>query len=150
MMGFIDDISEAIADAGNDVMERAKELRQIANLKREYKETEKFVQGRYEGIGRDFYLKNKDKKKKDLGDITEALEKMDELQKEIEKLKGGINCPSCNALNNSEAIYCNKCGARLDEALDGEKSEEDYAEVVDAEVVDEETQNSEASSKEEK
>ena len=137
-MGFIDDISEAIADAGNDVMEKAKELREIANLKREYRETEKFVKGRYESIGRDFYLKNKDKKKKDLGDITEALDKMDELQEEIERLKGGVNCPSCNTLNNSEAVYCNKCGARLDEAPE---AEDDAPEKVDAEVVEEESKD---------
>ena len=132
-MGFIDDISEAIVDAGNDVKERAKELREVARLKREYKETERFVKSRYENIGKDFYEKNKDKKKKDLGDITEALDKMDSLLVEIEKLKGGVDCPSCGALNNTEAVYCNKCGARLDENPEDAMNE---AEKVEAEVVE--------------
>ena len=143
-MGFIEDISEVIVDAGNDVKERAKELREVTRLKREYKETERFVKSRYENIGRDFYEKNKDKKKKDLGDITEALDKMDSLLIEIEKLKGGVDCPSCGALNNAEAVYCNKCGARLDEEPAEEESEEEkteestVAEKVDGEVVGEE------------
>ena len=148
-MGFIDDISEAIADAGNDVMEKAKDLREIANLKREYRETEKYVNGRYESIGRDFYLKNKDKKKKDLGDITDALDRMNELQEEIERLKGGVNCPSCNALNSNEAVYCNRCGARLDEVPEDNTEDEMQAEKVDAEIVDDknktETQDGKAS-----
>lgn len=132
-MGFLDDISEAIADASNDVKEKAKDLKEVARLKREYREAEKFVKSRYEGIGRDFYEKNKDKKKKDLGDITDALNRMDALQVEIEKLKGGVDCPSCGALNNAEAVYCNKCGERLDAT---KEEEQDTAEKVDAEVVE--------------
>ena len=132
-MGFLDDVSEAIADASNDVKEKAKDLKEVARLKREYREEEKFVKSRYEGIGRDFYEKNKDKKKKDLGDITDALNRMDALQVEIEKLKGGIDCPSCGALNNAEAVYCNKCGERLDATPE---EEQDTAEKVDAEVVE--------------
>lgn len=135
-MGFLDDISEAIVDASNDVRERAKDLKEVARLKREYKEAEKFVKSRYEGIGKDFYEKNKDKKKKDLSDITDALKRMDALQVEIDKLKGGVDCPTCGALNNNEAIYCNKCGARLDATTEEEPKEEEKAEKVEAEVVD--------------
>ena len=60
------------------------------------------------------------------------------LEAEIEKLKGGVNCPSCNTLNNSEAVYCNKCGARLDEAPE---AEDEAPEKVDAEVVEEESKD---------
>ncbi len=136
-MGFIDDISEAIVDASNDVKERARDLKEIARLKREYRDAEKFVKSRYEGIGRDFYEKNKDKKKKDLSDITDALDRMDALQVEIDKLKGGVDCPACGTLNNAEAVYCNKCGERLDGTKEEAETEEDTAEKVDAEVVEE-------------
>jgi hypothetical protein len=47
--------------------------------------------------------------------IAERLEKIEELKKQIAKLKGLDTCPECGASVENHAKYCSNCGAEVEE-----------------------------------
>lgn len=48
-----------------------------------------------------------------IDDINEKKEKLSELNEEYEQIKNVIVCPKCNAKNDKESSFCNKCGTKL-------------------------------------
>ncbi len=55
------------------------------------------------------------------GDVLEICQKIDELNKEIEEIKGkiadindGTVCPDCGAIIDADASFCKKCGNKID------------------------------------
>ncbi|MCR4610416.1 MAG: hypothetical protein K5644_00810 [Lachnospiraceae bacterium] len=141
-MGFLDDMADVINDVTSEAKDKAIELKEIASLKREYRETEKRINYRYQELGKKYYEKNKNRAKNQLADITEALDKLDYLQEAIDKLQGNdVACDACGAKNSKDATYCSRCGVNLAEAK--AKAEAEAAENVDAEVVEEETKETE-------
>lgn len=112
-MGLLDELSDVIEQTRSDVREKAEELRTLAQLKKEYKETKRYINKRYIELGEAYY--NKNKSKKDLTDITDALKKLDSLQEEIDSVSGNdVKCEVCGAKNLKEAVYCSKCGSKID------------------------------------
>ncbi len=138
-MGFLDDFADVIDNVSSEVKDRASEMKDTYALKREYRDTEKYLTARYIELGKKYYKRNKNRNKKELADITDALERLDWLQDKIDEIRGTVECDACGATNDKEAVYCNRCGAKLGEKTEEkaeENKEESTAEKVDAEVVE--------------
>ena len=136
-MGFLDDFADVIDNVSSEVKDRASEMKDTYALKREYRDTEKYLNVRYIELGKKYYKRNKNRNKKELADITDALERLDWLQAKIDEIRGTVECDECGATNDKEAVYCNRCGAKLGESAEEETAkEESTAEKVEAEVVE--------------
>ena len=129
-MSFMDELGGIIEWISNDVQDKATELKETYTLKKEYRETEKFLTKRYIELGKNSYKRNKKKHQ----DITDAIKRLDALEAELYEIRGTVECNACGAINPKEASFCNNCGSSLDVT---EEETEDTAEKVDAEVVDE-------------
>ena len=69
--------------------------------------------------------------------IKEREEEMAKLDKDVAELKGKDVCPECKCHVEADAVYCPKCGAKVEdvEIVDVEVEDaNDFAEVVEAEA----------------
>ena len=56
--------------------------------------------------------------------ITESIQKVDAMKKELQSLKKVRICSSCGAEQNNSVAYCSKCGAKLVEEVKAEVVED--------------------------
>ena len=66
--------------------------------------------------------------------IKEREESIAEMNEEVAELKGKDVCPECKAHLDAGAVFCSKCGAKVNESI---FAEEDDVEVEAEEVVEE-------------
>lgn len=86
----------------------------------------------YKNIGHCVNLKWHEQNK--IYNVDEEREKVEDeefsrMQKEDEENRKNapdINCPRCNAVNDSQAIFCNRCGAPLIKNTDGQASSQNF------------------------
>ena len=83
-MGFIDDISKTITDAGQGVIQKGKELAGTAKINSLISDEEKKITRIYEQIGRKYIELHRDSSEKELKELIDALTSS---EKTIEKLE---------------------------------------------------------------
>ena len=132
---------DAITETGRDVSQKVSEMTGIAKLNMEIRSKEDFVQKQYTQIGKQYYEMHKEDQEpffEEMKLITETLKDIDQLKVEVAGLKGKKCCPSCGAVNESEAVYCIKCGVKCESIFEEEEVEEAEYEEVKEEIVVEE------------
>ncbi len=140
-MDFFSKLGDAITETGRDVSQKVSEMTGIAKLNMEIRSKEDFVQKQYTQIGKQYYEMHKEDQEpffEEMKLITETLKDIDQLKVEVAGLKGKKCCPSCGAVNESEAVYCIKCGVKCESIFEEEEVEEAEYEEVKEEIVVEE------------
>lgn len=149
-MEFFEKLGETITEAGKDVTQKVTDLTEITKIKMDIRSKEESVRRNYAEIGRQYYELHKDDEEplfEEVALITEALQKIEELRGEIAGRKGKKICPSCGAPNDIDALFCNKCGAKCENA-DTEETAAEEAEFVEVEEDVEIKEDTEAEDKE--
>ena len=144
-MDFFDKVGDVITSTGKDVVKKAKDIAEAANLKSQISCQERIIDEAYVEIGKAYYEVHKDEENhmymEQCATISDAMEKISQLNDELVRLKGSRICPKCG---NENALFCSNCGTKLEavkkETEEAEGSEDaEVTEVTEAEAKEEAT-----------
>lgn len=133
-MGFFNDLGKKTSEATNKITKETK-------LKLKINENKNKITDIYEEIGKKVYEKHtreenisiKEDLETECSKIDELSKEIEEARKEILKLNNKKQCSNCYAEVEKDAVYCSKCGQKLQ-----------TAEVVEPEQVPENAKITEA------
>ena len=149
-MGLFEDVVINVKSALNVVGKKAGKIVDVSKLKISAVEIQNKISKLYEELGRCAYKSFKDDKEPSC--IEEYAKKIDVLKQEfisidekIAEMKKKVRCTICGFINLEDAVYCCKCGAKIEPTCENEttENEEEDAkdEKVDVDVVNEYTES---------
>lgn len=114
-MGFFNEIGKKTTEATSKITKETK-------LKLKINENKNKISDVYEEIGKKVYEKHLREENLSIKEeLQEECEKIDKLSKEIEearkeilKLNNKRQCPECYAEIEKDAVFCSKCGHKLE------------------------------------
>lgn len=119
------DIFESVVNgtkaAAGTVAKTSKDVIEVSRLRFNAAELTGEINKKYEALGRLVYDSRMDSS--DVSDminecvagINEAYRRLDEINERIAITLKRRRCGSCSAVNSKDALYCNRCGKRLDD-----------------------------------
>ena len=114
-MDFFDKLSEKSQSLANS----AKDTIEITRIKNNINREERNKEEVFAQIGKKYYELYANEAGEDFFEFIQKIEKIDSLileyNKQIAEVKGEKVCPSCGALLEKEAIFCDRCGTRVEE-----------------------------------
>lgn len=118
-MDFFEKVGEGITVKGRVVTKKAKEFTDAVKLNGQISSEKDKINKNYIEIGRAYYNAHLQDENYDYealcGDITASMDKISQLKKGIQSLKGTKCCDNCGAELVKEAVYCSSCGTRVEE-----------------------------------
>ena len=143
-MGFMDKFKDIAGKVGDKVEQTAKsasdsaqKMKEKSRLKREISQLDTEINNLFISIGKKFMEENPDNEAyADLfSQITEKKSLIETTQAQLIALEDKVNCPNCGAPLSKEAKFCDKCGAKIEEAVvEAPAAEEAPAEAAPAKV----------------
>lgn len=126
-MAFFDKLSETLTTTGKAAAQKTKEMADLAKLSAQVAQQESKIKTWYQVVGEKVYQQEKDQEHAELeaefGMITEAFAEIAKLKKQIADIKGVRECAACGADVDAKALFCPKCGAKMEqeaqEAVEG-------------------------------
>lgn len=114
-MGFFNEIGKKTSEATSKITKETK-------LKLKINDNKNKIENLYEEIGKKVYEKHVREENISIKEeLEEECSKIDELSKEIEtarkeilRLNNKRQCPQCYAEIEKEAVFCSKCGQKLE------------------------------------
>ena len=131
-------ITKTFTDTSKVVTEKTKQVSETAKLHAKITSSENTISTNYTILGKYYYETYKENPDEAVatacGEITAAMEAIDEMKAQILSLKGIVKCDACGAECPIENNFCGKCGAVLEkpEPIVEEAEEAIVAEVVEA------------------
>ncbi len=118
-MATIDDVVDRAKDLAGIAEKKAEKVVELSKLKIRVSQLNSDIKKAYEKLGSAVYhMKKADYKDEEL--ISSVAEEIDDLiaekakaEAKIALLKNQTVCSTCGAKNPSDAVYCVKCGSRL-------------------------------------
>ena len=115
-MGFFNEIGKKTSEATSKITKETK-------LKLKINDNKNKIEDIYEEIGKKVYEKHVREENISIKEeLQEECSKIDALSKEIEvarkeilRLNNKMQCPKCYAEIENEAVFCSKCGKKLEE-----------------------------------
>lgn len=127
-MAFLNDIGKKLSDAGQNAVQKTKELADIAKLTSQISDEEKSIKVNYALIGERYYEETKDHPTEAyvqyMDQITEAKNRISDYQNKIDELRGRGKCPNCGATIASEDLFCASCGHKIEKKESQPESDE--------------------------
>ncbi len=118
-MDFFEKVGDTITVKSKEIAKKAKEVADVAKLSSQVSNEKDKINKNYIEIGRAYYnahLQDENYEYEGLcSEITASMDKITELKKEIQTLKGTKLCESCGAELSKDALYCSSCGTRVEE-----------------------------------
>ncbi len=119
-MDIFDNIVNGTLNAANTVSKTTRNIVEISRLRLNAAELNGEILKKYEALGRLVYESHMDST--DVSDmvsecvenINEAYRRLDEVNEKIATTMKRRRCTSCSAVNSNDALYCNRCGKRMD------------------------------------
>lgn len=135
-MDFLNKVSSTISSKSKDVTKKAKEIAEISKLSGQIAVKEESIKGTYIELGKYVYETHKEDAPEEVAEkfavIDAAVEEIEQLKKEIRKLKGIQKCPECGKEVSDTAAFCSYCGAKMPEPVPEEVVEAgEVAEVAE-------------------
>lgn len=128
MTEFFSNFGKKISNVGQETVKRTKEIAEISKLSNKIKDEEKKIDGLYTELGKKYftlYARNQVAEIKDICScITESLQVLEAMKKELQLIKGIKICSNCGTEQDNTVAYCSKCGAKLVEEVKAEVVEE--------------------------
>lgn len=128
-MDLFGKVSDTITEKSKELAKKAKEVADIAKLNSQISSEKDKINKNYIEIGRAYYNAHLQEENYDYeglcGEITASMDKVTELKKDIQTLKGTKCCENCGAELPKDAAYCLSCGTKVEEEVQEEEKEED-------------------------
>lgn len=118
-MAFLDDIDRKLTLWGHGAIKKTKEVTDIAKLTGMIKSLENQKQEYFAELGKIFYEYQKTTPVNDrevmaiLSKIQELSNQIHQYQEELQRRRGTVVCPNCNAEIPKDSLFCNVCGAKV-------------------------------------
>ena len=113
------DIGKKISTVGSSVMNRAQNATMMNDLKNRIAQEEKQIDGFFLNVGKQYYVLKKDEPDEEIKPlidlINEGYERINELEKQCESIQNTKICRGCGAVLDNDALFCMKCGMRVEE-----------------------------------
>ena len=143
-MAFFEDLGKKLSKVGEVAAEKTKEVAEFTKTNAKILDVQNKLDKAYIEVGKK-YLElnpaNDDEDMKSVVDVVYALEdQLRGLRKQLQDLKGTVNCDVCGASCATEATFCSKCGAELKKEeviIDAEDVEEADFDFVEEDVAEE-------------
>ncbi len=119
-MDIIDNVVNSTLNAANAVSRTSKNLIEISRLRLNAAELNSEIAKKYEALGRLVYdahidsIDVSDMISECVENINAAYRRLDEVNEKIATTMKRRRCSSCSAVNSKDALYCNRCGKRMD------------------------------------
>ena len=118
-MTFFDSLRKTVTKTTREVVKVSGEAVEFTKLKFKIGEINDKIEQAYSDIGKEVYKSRIDdqfdaefvNEKCDI--ITNLKIECEKLEEELAILTNKKNCSNCSFKNNSEAIYCSKCGEKI-------------------------------------
>ena len=116
MMAFFDKISETLSKGSKNIIDKTKDLTDIAKLNGQISSEENKIRDAYIALGKAYY-----KKYRNHPDASEAVQfetianaeiAIAKYKTEIQAIRKVTICHNCGAEIASDALFCPKCGAK--------------------------------------
>ncbi|HIU32022.1 MAG TPA: zinc-ribbon domain-containing protein [Candidatus Caccousia avistercoris] len=120
-MGLLEDVAVNAKSAVTVVGKTAGKLVDISKLRISAAQLNSEISKRYESLGRMVYDAQKtgndaaDLVKECVGAIDDLYEQLDAVNEQISAIRNRTICKNCGEENPQTAIYCSKCGKKLEE-----------------------------------
>ncbi len=116
-MAFFDDLSKKISKATQTTVQKAQEMAEVAKLNSMVSDEEKRIEDAYLQIGKTYCELHKDNYEEAFATAMESIvaanEKIVELKKQIQTVKGVVICAKCGAEVPSGSSFCSACGGQI-------------------------------------
>ena len=120
-MAFLDDIDRKLTLWRHGAIKKTKEVTDIAKLTGTIKSLENQKQECFAELGKFFYEYQKTNPINDrevmaiLSKIQELSNQIYQYQEELQRRRGTVFCPNCNAEISKDSLFCSVCGAKVNE-----------------------------------
>lgn len=116
-MSFFNDLGRKISETGQGAVNKTKTIAETSRLNSAINDCKNKIEMTYREIG-NFYMqkygKNPDPEiAEKIGYIKELEGNIQNMQEEIRKINGYIQCPKCGKTVKNDAFFCDGCGERL-------------------------------------
>lgn len=112
-------IGTSIAAKGRELMKNAKAASETSSLNNIIKAEKIKIDTNFKMMGKLYFDKYGDSPDEEfsgaINSIKASMEKIDETNNEIEKIRRRNCCPNCGNRFKSDAIFCSKCGTKVRE-----------------------------------
>ncbi len=123
-MDFFDKLGDRLIEVGKEVSDRAKDVSDSTRMQYEIRKKKQELEDIYKQLGKKYYEDNKDSADDQITAIRETLAEIEDMEVKVAAFKGDRRCTKCGAVVPMDSGYCNKCGAKLDESIFEDESEE--------------------------
>lgn len=118
-MSVFSNIGKNISNKGKEISRKAKVMSETSSLNNIIKGEECKIDTQYKLIGKMYFEKYSSSPEQEfkpaIESIKNSMEKINETQQEILKIKSQFCCPECGSAFKNDAVFCSKCGAKLPE-----------------------------------
>lgn len=113
-MSFFDEVGKKITDVSQETIQKTRNMADTAKMNSAISDEQqkiKFAQGE---IGRIYMQKHRNDPELEVADFVSQIilaeQKIAELNRTIQELKGMSECPKCKGMVDKEALFCPLCG----------------------------------------
>lgn len=99
--------------AGEAMVDKAKDLGDVAGLKMEKAQLKADIEDIYQEIGRQVVEAKDERFASQIADIEAKLVRIQAIDEEVGDLQGKIKCPSCGKMVDDDNRFCPECGVEL-------------------------------------
>ena len=123
-MSFFNKLGETLSNTSKDLASKAKEMAEISSLNGQIGTQEEMIKSLYIEIGKDYFQTHQDDMNLEdpyyerLEKIRAGFEKIEELKKNIQVIKGATTCAACGAQLDKDAAFCTACGAKVEKEVE--------------------------------
>lgn len=114
-MDFFLKLGDTLAEVGQDVALRAKDLAENTKLSIDIHAKEEYINKQYASLGRKIYEMREgdgELKFEEFELIREAKQEVARMQGQLAERKGMKKCCSCQAVMPQDALFCPSCGTK--------------------------------------
>ena len=127
-MDFFDKLGDMLINAGKEVSDRAKDVSDSTKLSYEIRKKKQALEEKYSALGKKIYEEKKGSDDEDIKAIGELLDEIKDMEDRYADARGGRRCAKCGAVVPMDSSFCNKCGAKFDEGIFEDETEEESKE----------------------
>ena len=116
-MAFFDDVGKRLSTTGQNAVNKAKEVAEVAKINSMISDEENKINTNYYQIGKLYVTKHANNYENDfatlINEILHAQKKISEFKEQIQTIKGIVKCEKCGAEVSINSAFCNSCGAPM-------------------------------------
>lgn len=130
-MAFFDELGKKLTQTSQDVVQKTKDTAEVLKLNNMIADAEKSIENLYTQLGKAYFELYADSPEDALAqivnDIKLAQTTITDCQREIQQLKGLYSCTNCGANLEKDALFCSRCGTKVERPVEAPATAEENA-----------------------